>query len=224
MVKWSSFEAFFLLFRWDGGLSAIEIQPEDDNTESNLFIQAHLTSRHSSAPPPSPPPPCFMKETGGALISWVKSGKWKCCICILICPQSGIVFGIAVELLAPRRPTMATKFKSACDLAEWRWGSFVSFLPLLLLLLLTSTPHALHLPVFLAPPSHAARRASGFHYWFHAPRHSRSQEDPAVEGRRPRSAHHHLSPLPIHFSCSIIYNAAFSFPSSGEIVWISCCL
>lgn len=62
--------------------------------------------------------------------------KWKYCICILICPQSGIVFGIATKLLgvcssslfigAPW--TTGPKFKSACYHSVWRWGFLYFFL------------------------------------------------------------------------------------------------
>lgn len=43
-------------------------------------------------------------------------GGWKCCICILICPQSGIVFGVAVKLpgvCSVVYERQARKFKSA---------------------------------------------------------------------------------------------------------------
>lgn len=56
--------------------------------------------------------------------------KWKCCICILICSQSGIVFGVAAKLpgvcssslfIGVRWET-GPKFKSACYHSVWRWG------------------------------------------------------------------------------------------------------
>lgn len=55
--------------------------------------------------------------------------KWKCCICILICPQSGIVFGVAVKfpdvcsssLFIGASWETGLKFQSACYHSIWRW-------------------------------------------------------------------------------------------------------
>lgn len=60
--------------------------------------------------------------------------KWKWCICILICPQSGIVFGVAVKfpdvcsssLFIGALWETGLKFKSACYHSIWRWVSFFS--------------------------------------------------------------------------------------------------
>ncbi len=73
--------------------------------------------------------------------------KWKCCICILICPQSGIVFGVAAKLPGVCSSSLfigttwdtGLKFKSACYHSVWRWG----FLSLFSLCRLRSLPLSL---------------------------------------------------------------------------------
>lgn len=81
-----------------------------------------------------------MKETEVLRLSrrW-NLEKWKRCICILICPQSGIVFGVAAKLPGVCSSSLfigapwetGLKFKSACYHSVWRWG-FLSFFPLCL--------------------------------------------------------------------------------------------
>ncbi len=77
-----------------------------------------------------------MKETEVLRLSrrW-NLEKWKCCICILICPQSGIVFGVAAKLPGVCSSSLfigapwetGPKFKSACYHSVWRWGSLSLF-------------------------------------------------------------------------------------------------
>lgn len=83
----------------------------------------------------------FMKETEVLHLSrrW-NLEKWKRCICILICPQSGIVFGVAGKfpdvcsssLFIGTPWETGLKFKCACYHSIWRWV-FSSF-PVCLLL------------------------------------------------------------------------------------------
>lgn len=89
--------------------------------------------------------------------------KWKSCICILICSQSGIVFGVAAKL--PRVCSSSlfigvlwetgTKFKSARYHSVWRWG--ILFFPsrlclqLCLPLSLTLQVFIFHLSSFFSP-------------------------------------------------------------------------
>lgn len=74
--------------------------------------------------------PRYEGSGGPLLILQVKSGKnCKCCICILICSQSGIVFGVAVKLPAvcTSSPLIegpwktGPKFKCECYRSAWRW-------------------------------------------------------------------------------------------------------
>lgn len=147
----------------------IEMQLGEDYIESNLFIQPHLQSpscllsfqtwqtnkyTHLCMNAHRRTQACtalhFMKETEVLRLSrrW-NLEKWKCCICILICPQSGIVFGVAVKLpgvcsssLFIRVPwETGLKFKSACYHSLWRWV-FLSFF-LFVFCSLSSVTHSL---------------------------------------------------------------------------------
>lgn len=99
--------------------------------------------------------PRYEGSGGPLLILQVKSGKnCKCCICILICSQSGIVFGVAVKLPAVCTSSpfiegpwkTGPKFKCECYRAAWRWD--------LLSVLFSSLLFVSQFQRFQIPPAH----------------------------------------------------------------------
>lgn len=158
------------------------MQLGEDNTESNLFIQPHLQSpscllsfqtwqtnkythrrinarRHTDACTALRTRIHFMKETEVLRLSrrW-NLEKWKCCICILICPQSGIVFGVAAKLPGVCSSSLfigttwdtGPKFKSACYHSVWRWGFLSLFFSCPSSAFASSVTHSLSLSLCLS--------------------------------------------------------------------------
>lgn len=111
-----------------------------------------------------------MKETEVLRLSrrW-NLEKWKCCICILICPQSGTVFGVAAKLPGVCSSSLfigapwetGLKFKSACYHSVWRWG-FLNFF-----LCLFRSFHIIHsLHICLSPAFFIFHHSTSVLYYF----------------------------------------------------------